>query len=79
MATGVLNLVGASTSTLPALIAMAIEAGGWRRTLRWMAALMGSAALCVSALAARRVGAREGDVRTPAAGEDTTHNRKKTE
>ena len=50
VATGVLNLVGASTSTLPALIAMAIEAGGWRRTLRWMAALMGSAALCVSAL-----------------------------
>ena len=36
-------------------------------------------ALCVSALAARRVGAREGDVRTPAAGEDTTHDRKKTE
>lgn len=50
VATGVLNLVGASTSTLPALIAMAIEAGGWRRTLWWMAALMGSAALCVSAL-----------------------------
>ena len=50
VATGVLNLVGASTSTLPALIAMAMEAHGWRVTLWWMAGLMGSAALAVSVL-----------------------------
>ena len=50
IATGVLNLVGASTSTLPALIAMAMEAHGWRATLWWMAVLMGSAALAVSVL-----------------------------
>ena len=50
VATGVLNLVGASTSTLPALIAMAMEVYGWRVALWWMAVLMGSAALAVSVL-----------------------------
>jgi len=50
VATGVLNLVGASMSTLPAAISMAMETHGWRATLCWMAALMGSTALAVSVL-----------------------------
>lgn len=51
---GILNLVGAGMSVLPPLLALAIEAAGWRATLRYMALYMGGAALGVSSLLLRR-------------------------
>ena len=54
VAVGVLNMVGAFQSTLPAMIAVATRELGWRATLRAMAVMMGSAALGLSALLLQR-------------------------